>query len=257
MMTITQNTAPHVVPPADSTNVPSSLAGSYSFPALGINSSWGTLDDLQVGFIIRATQMHKNSKQLTSPKAVVMNGESATMSVTSERRIVSSSSLVSESVGVGDVPLFQSYWERETEEIETGVQMSITPTITADKKYVILRITTYLTDLLDATPVTVQAIQGGEILEDSFTLPTTRQSSIQTRVSVPDRGTVMLGGLTLTGESERESGVPILSKLPVLGRLFSNRSEVKDKQILLILVKPIIMLQEETEQDAISALGKM
>ena len=78
-----------------------------------------------------------------------------------------------------------------------------------------------------------------------------------TRVSVPDRGTVMLGGLTLTGEVERESGAPVLSKLPILGRLFSNRSKVSDKQILLILVKPTIMLQEETEEDAISALSRM
>jgi general secretion pathway protein D len=89
----------------------------------------------------------------------------------------------------------------------------------------------------------------------SSDLPTQQITSIQTRVSVPDRGTVLLGGLTLTAEKEAESGTPILSKLPLLGRLFSNRSEVKDKQILLILVKPTIMLQEETEQDAISAMS--
>ena len=93
------------------------------------------------------------------------------------------------------------------------------------------------------------------VIEDTYLLPTTQISSIMTRVSVPDRGTVLLGGLTLTAEKESESGTPILSKLPLLGRLFSNRSEVKDKQILLILVKPTIMLQQETEEDAVSAMS--
>ena len=91
--------------------------------------------------------------------------------------------------------------------------------------------------------------------EDKYVLPTQQFTSVQTRVSVPDRGTVLLGGLTLTAESEKEAGVPVLSKLPVLGRLFSNRSKVKDKEILLILVKPTIVLREESEADAVSALG--
>jgi type II secretory pathway component GspD/PulD (secretin) len=45
-----------------------------------------------------------------------------------------------------------------------------------------------------------------------------------------------------------------LSKIPVVGRLFSNRSKVSDHKILLILVKPTIMLQEEREAEAIAAL---
>jgi type II secretory pathway component GspD/PulD (secretin) len=49
-------------------------------------------------------------------------------------------------------------------------------------------------------------------------------------------------------------GVPILSKIPILGRLFSNRSTIEDEKILLILVKPTIILQEETEHEAIASM---
>jgi len=84
--------------------------------------------------------------------------------------------------------------------------------------------------------------------------PVVEYTDIMTRVVVPDRGTVLLGGLTLTAEREVESGVPVLSKVPLLGRLFSNRSEVKDKQILLVLVKPTIILKEEIEAAAIAAM---
>jgi type II secretory pathway component GspD/PulD (secretin) len=45
-----------------------------------------------------------------------------------------------------------------------------------------------------------------------------------------------------------------LSKVPFLGRLFSNRSKVKDSQILLILVKPTIILRQEAENKAIAAM---
>jgi len=66
----------------------------------------------------------------------------------------------------------------------------------------------------------------------------------------------MLGGLTVTSMREIESGAPVLSKIPGLGRLFSNRSIVDDKLMLLILVKPTILLQDEVEADAISALSR-
>jgi type II secretory pathway component GspD/PulD (secretin) len=58
----------------------------------------------------------------------------------------------------------------------------------------------------------------------------------------------------LTADVEKEAGVPVLSKVPVLGRLFNNRSKVKDSQILLILVKPTIILREEAENKAIAAM---
>ena len=47
---------------------------------------------------------------------------------------------------------------------------------------------------------------------------------------------------------EREAGVPILSKIPFLKRLFTNKSIAKDEQILLIQVRPTIIMQREIEQ---------
>jgi general secretion pathway protein D len=68
-------------------------------------------------------------------------------------------------------------------------------------------------------------------------------------------GTVLLGGLTLTAERQVEFSVPILGKIPIIQRLVSNRSEVKDKQILLILVRPTIILRTESEEDAMAQLS--
>ena len=44
-------------------------------------------------------------------------------------------------------------------------------------------------------------------------------------------------------------GVPILSKVPIINRLFDNRANVRDERTLLILVKPKIMINESAERD--------
>jgi general secretion pathway protein D len=52
-----------------------------------------------------------------------------------------------------------------------------------------------------------------------------------------------------------EAGVPVLSKIPFLKRLFTNRSMAKDDQVLLILVRPNIIIQREREQEQFPLLG--
>lgn len=72
---------------------------------------------------------------------------------------------------------------------------------------------------------------------------------------MPDGGTVLLGGLKQVGEVEQEAGVPILSKIPVLKRAFTNTSEVKDTSTLLILLKAKILIQKEQEEEAFPTLA--
>jgi len=232
-------------------------ARNNTSPALTFSMAYGTpLDDLQVSFMIRATQMHGNSSMLTAPKLMVMSSETATISISKDTFYKSNSELTTDTVTGGTgLSYGVSYWEHETDTLTTGIQMSVTPTITADKKYVLLNIITSLDDLLGfGTETTTAFTFSGQQVSDTYELPITEQTQIQTRVSVPDQGTVMLGGLTLAAENEIEAGVPVLAKIPILGRIFSNRSGVKDKQILLILVKPTIVLREEVEADAVATL---
>jgi type II secretory pathway component GspD/PulD (secretin) len=154
-------------------------------------------------------------------------------------------------VGSSNVPQYM--------QVPSGSNLSITPVITHDKKNVLLGIITRQQDFLGLrtskieTPI-VGGVGGAQVVTYDVQLPETETSSLMTRVSVPDGGTLLLGGQKITAMVEKEAGVPILSKIPIIGRLFSNRSTVKDQKILLILVKPTIMLQEEREAEAIAAL---
>lgn len=218
------------------------------------------LDDLSVSFMLRATQMHGNSKVLTAPKLMVLNGESATMSVQQQRNYISNKTFNSETVAIGLQETSTVWWfDSDIGQLPTGITLSITPTITTDKKYVLLMIMTFLNDELTpgegSTTGVVPGVGGEEAVQQAtFELPNLQNTNLMTRVMVPDQGTVLLGGLTLTAEREIQSGVPVLSKIPILGRLFENRSKVKDRQVLLVLVKPTIILKEESEARAIAAM---
>ena len=86
-------------------------------------------------------------------------------------------------------------------------------------------------------------------------LPIIQRQQVKTTVTVPDGGTLLIGGQKLTFESEREAGVPILSKIPIIKRLYSSKAVVKDEQVLLILIKPEILIKEEQEELAHPTLG--
>jgi general secretion pathway protein D len=94
-----------------------------------------------------------------------------------------------------------------------------------------------------------------QVFSAAVQLPILDITAVNTIVSVPDGGTLLLGGQTLAGEIEVEEGVPILSKIPFIKRLFTNKSTAKDERVLLILVKPTIIIQREVEQQQFPLLG--
>ena len=63
-------------------------------------------------------------------------------------------------------------------------------------------------------------------------------SFIDTSVTVKSGRTVVLGGIINRSNSESRSGVPILSSIPILGGLFSNKSKDSEKQKLLVFITP-------------------
>ncbi len=247
----------------EATQVPLSLGGIGN--ASTITGGYGSiLDDLQVSFLLKATQAHRDAKALTAPIVSVLSGESASFNITRYIPIalppVQNTGTTTTSVtGGGATTNTGSGITPQYTQVQSGSMLSITPVITHDKKNVLLNIITIQNDFLGIRTTVVEApvvagTTGGEVLTYNVQLPETETSTVMTRVSVPDRGTLLLGGQKISAEVETEAGVPILSKIPILGRLFSNRSTVKDQKILLILVKPTIILQEEREAEALAAL---
>ena len=79
-------------------------------------------------------------------------------------------------------------------------------------------------------------------------LPTFSFVTVTTTVSVPDGGTVLLGGIKRLSEGRNEFGVPMLDKIPYINRLFKNVGIGRETQSLMMMVTPRIIIQEEEEE---------
>jgi type II secretory pathway component GspD/PulD (secretin) len=251
--------------PDTATRVPGSLGGLADNPAVNIGGGWGTaLDELQVSLLLRATQARTDAKALSAPKVTVMSGEGASFTITDlvAYALPQTTTAATVGTGVGTATTAQGSYNNISA-VSIGSTLSITPTITKDKKYVLLNIVSQQIDLLRMRTLQVTSTNPNTTagapptVTTPVTVPETETSNVATRVSVPDRGTLLLGGHKLTAKVDKEVGVPILSKIPILGRLFSNRSSIRDEKILLILVKPTIILQEETEHEAIASMEEV
>ena len=62
-----------------------------------------------------------------------------------------------------------------------------------------------------------------------------------TTVTVPNNQTIVLGGLITTNETESVSGIPLLSDIPGLGRLFSTTTDSVERDELMIFIQPSIV----------------
>jgi len=140
--------------------------------------------------------------------------------------------------------------------ISSGNSLDVEGTISADRKYVTITVRTGLAQEPFFEKFEVQRASGDS--PGIFILLTDQETrGVRTTVSVPDGGTVLLGGLKQVGEIEVEAGVPILSKIPILKRAFTNTTKVKDTQTLLILLKAKILIQKEAEEEAFPTLSSV
>ena len=232
-----------------------SLATGSSFASsiLGLNPALGVtgrfLDDIQVDFLVEATQADQRSVSLAAPRLTFTNGQRAFIAVTTSQSYVSDlTPVVGSGAGAFD-PVITT--------ISDGVVIDITGVASADRRYVTLTIQTTQSNIdFDTDPIQVQGAAGGGGTDGGTSTPFTgfiqvprvQAASLNTTVTIPDQGTVLLGGQRIVEELEVETGVPVLSKIPVLSRFFSNRIDTKTEKTLLILLKPTILIQNEEEE---------
>ncbi len=112
---------------------------------------------------------------------------------------------------------------------EIGITLKVTPRVTANRQL----------------NLTVEATQE-QLVRVTTAGPETNRRNSKNEVLVADGETAVIGGLTQTQISKNRTGIPILSSLPLIGRLFSETDTIERKQDLLILITPHILDDGET-----------
>ncbi len=215
-------------------------------PALGIAGTF--LDDIQVDFLVQATQADRRSVALTAPRLTQTNGRAANIYVVNQVAFVSDLTPVVGTSAVAFDPTLSTANE--------GFTLVVRGVVSADRRYVTTAVQVSIAQLTRPfRSVQVSSVaagsgnNGGQPItsQTGVELPAATVTRVQTGVTIPDQGTILLGGQRIGTEIEVETGVPILSKIPIINRFFTNRIETREDSTLLILLKPTILIQKEEE----------
>jgi general secretion pathway protein D len=263
-----------------SATVPS-LPGLPDPATSAANFGFAILSDIEAYFLIQAAQGNTRSNVMQAPKVTLFNGQQAFVTDTKQRPFVTSVVPV-----VGD---FSAAQQPVITVLNEGTSVNVQAVVSNDRRFVRLTLVPFFSqigrveefqfegsrstksktsDEKSGTDVKLPGADGllgvtngvaatGELeLQSNGTtiqLPEFLLTTVTTTVSVPDGGTVLLGGIKRLREGRNEFGVPILSKIPYINRLFKNVGLGRTTDSLMLMVTPRIIIQDEEEQKLLGA----
>ncbi|MEY4119277.1 MAG: hypothetical protein RLZZ116_2605, partial [Planctomycetota bacterium] len=205
------------------------------------------MDDIQVDLLIKATQADQRNVVLTAPRLTLMNGQRSFITIAKQIAYISNVIPI-----VGDA---STSFQPVPNYVQDGFVLDLEGVVSADRRYVTMTVHFDTSTLLGFESATVSGAVGGtgqvggrgESSTATIQLPQMQVQSIRTTVSVPDKGTILMGGQRRFTEVELESGVPVLSKIPIVNRFFTNRIDSQQELTLVMLMRPEIVIQSENE----------
>lgn len=219
------------------------------------------LSDIEAFFLLEAAQGDTRANILQAPKVTLFNGQFANVTDTTIRPFVTSVIPVVGDFAVAQMPVIVV--------LTDGMSLSVQAVVSSDRRFVRLTLVPFFSQIRDVQEFTftgTTTTDSGTTVQDptnpnqnvvnnqtrtisgtTVQLPTQAVTSVNTTVSVPDGGTVLLGGVKRLREGRTERGVPILSKVPWVSRLFMNVGIGREAQSLMMMVSPRIIIQEEEE----------
>ncbi|HEY4312798.1 MAG TPA: hypothetical protein VGN12_25330 [Pirellulales bacterium] len=234
--------------------------GSFSAGS-GATLGFAILSDIEAYFFIEASQGDRRSNVLQAPKVTLFNGQLASVSDVSQSPFVISVIPV-----VGD---FAAAQQPVIVVLSEGTMLTVQAVVSEDRRFVRLTLVPFFSSIGAVNTFTFQGSSSSTSNSSSLgptdsttgrttstvttsegttvQLPTFSFVSVSTTVSVPDGGTVLLGGVKRLSEGRNEFGVPILNKLPYINRLFQNSAIGRQTESLMMMVTPRIIIQEEEE----------
>ncbi len=231
----------------------------------GASVGFAILSDIEAFFFINAAAGDTRTNVLQAPKVTLFNGQQAFVSDTSQTPFVISVIPV-----VGD---FAAAQQPVIVVLSEGTFMTVQAVVSNDRRFVRLTIVPFFSKIgnvqtftFQGTSTTTQNTTRNGIVNQATNLfnnnndqstttnsgvtvqlPTFSFTTVTTTVSVPDGGTVLLGGIKRLSEGRNEFGVPILDEIPYLNRLFKNVGIGRETSSLMMMVTPRIIIQEEEE----------
>ena len=239
----------------DSSGILDSLQGAVpgiggtilSSGAAAATTGFSYMDDIQVDLLIQATQADQRGVVLTAPRLTLMNGQRSFITIAKQISFISGLTPVA-----GDA---SGAFQPQVGVVQDGFVLDVEGVISSDRRYVTMTVQFDTSTVLGFDTQEVQGAVGGtgtaggrgSDFSAAIQLPEIQVQSIRTTVSVPDKGTILMGGQRRFEEVEIEAGVPVLSKIPIVNRFFTNRIDAETELTVVMLMRPEIVIQSENE----------
>jgi type IV pilus assembly protein PilQ len=179
------------------------------------------------GAIFKLLENFGSARILSTPQIATVDGEEAKIMVGSKEAYTTSSVTQSQAT---------TTTAQQVTFVDVGITLRVTPTINADGM-----ITMKIKPEVSSVTRFLKTSQGDQI-------PIVESTNAETKVMIKDGSTILIGGLMSSRKIKSRSGLPLISRIPVLGLLFRSTDDATSNSELIILLTPHIMNGEENFQ---------
>ena len=180
--------------------------------------------------LVKALDSTGRFRVLNRPVVFTTNNKKAIIASGQEIPVpVSTLSTLQPTTQAGTTPITNFGTQSSIQYKKVALQLEVVPLINSEKE-VSLDILQKLDSL--GTPATVDGNQ----------IPTIVTRYIKTTVSAPNCSTIVLGGLITDNKQVSKDGIPLLSRIPLIGGLFRNTVRNLDRTELIVLMRPEVAL---------------
>lgn len=164
---------------------------------------------------------------LTNPTILVLDGRQALIRIGTQ---IPNTTIQTTSYGT----------QKSVNYIDTGIVLNIRPRISEDGAEVTMQTETIVSSAIyDASESSLEP--------EKRTPPSIESKTVQSFVRVADNTPFIIGGLIDKKKNQGTTGIPLLSKLPVLGNLFKSKSQSgADREVIIVLTPHIMDASEKS-----------
>jgi len=205
----------------------------------------GALPGMQIAtFILGSIDLYINALTTTDrfriasrPAVFTANNKKAT--IYNGTKIAVPTSTVTTLGGGGSATATSGSQQSNIQYQDVVLKIEVVPLINSAKE-----ISLQIVQTNDTISQTSQAVGGG------VNVPDINTQELNTTVIVPDRATVLLGGLVTQQDTKNVAGVPFLSTIPLMGNLFKSTSDTTNRQELVVMIQPTIVQDNKELSEA-------
>jgi general secretion pathway protein D len=216
----------------------------------GLSLQYLLVDDVSVSAILRMVEKADRGHVLNAPKLTLFNTQRGNTLISNQMAYIRDFN-----VQIGGAQVVP---DPEIAVVNDGISMDVRPIVSPDRRFVTLELRPTVAVLTPPPPAiaTIETVIGGTAAGAppgrviQIETPEIEVQRLRTTVVVPDRGTMIVGGLTVFFDVDTKSEVPLWRNIPILGTLGSEKILGRDRNQLLIIVRAEIVIPDEREEEA-------